>query len=411
MDEEIYYGLTRYLKGLDISHLKEDDQKIVDKLADRFQMQGDRLFTKRSRKREERIVVRKEEKNEIIKENHEQGHLGKLNTYKRIAEKYFWGEMKADIESFVKQCHRCQLRSPRQGEAPLTPITKTPVPFYQIGIDVMGPLPITLKENRFIVVAVDHFTKWPEARAMKEINAQNVAAFLYTEIICRYGAPKIMTSDRGHEFNNELIKILAKEYGIKHIQTTAYHPAGNGQVERMNRVIKGMLAKLRTTKKPWDHYLDCALSAIRSNPSQSTRFTPSELLNGFKMKRREIDEPERRDDRNDEDKIISYTLNEMRRLDEIREKAKKFIDRAQRRQKASHDKRNKDMDEIHIGDKVLLYRSIIEDNWSSKLDPKWEGPYLVRNIKGGTFFLKEVNGNIIADSFHRNKLKKYHESQ
>ena len=80
---------------------------------------------------------------------------------------------------------------------------------------------------------------------------------------------------------------LTKEYKIKHIFTTAYHPQGNGQVERTNRTIKGILGKLVIEKQTdWDLHLDSALFAYRTTRSQSTGFTPSELLYGHQIPRR-----------------------------------------------------------------------------------------------------------------------------
>ena len=70
----------------------------------------------------------------------------------------------------------------------------------------MGPLPKTLKGNRYVIVAVDYFTKWAEATAVKEADAQTVVRFIHTNIITRHGVPKEITSDRGTEFLNQLVE-------------------------------------------------------------------------------------------------------------------------------------------------------------------------------------------------------------
>jgi hypothetical protein len=79
--------------------------------------------------------------------------------------------MKQDIQEFVKTCPKCQARERRKGSAPLNPIHKHPQPFYQVRIDVMGPLPRTPTGQRYIVVAIDHFSKWVEAKALEEADA------------------------------------------------------------------------------------------------------------------------------------------------------------------------------------------------------------------------------------------------
>jgi hypothetical protein len=82
-----------------------------------------------------------------------------------------------------------------------------------------------------------------------------------------------------------MITALTNVYKIKHIKTTTYHPQGNGQVERTNKTIKDILAKITPpTPGDWSHYLPSALSVIRNTHQASTKFSPSELLYGFPMR-------------------------------------------------------------------------------------------------------------------------------
>ncbi len=66
-------------------------------------------------------------------------------------------------------------------------------------------MPIIREENRYIVVAMDYFSRWPEARPLKAANAETVVTFIYEEIICRFGVPRILQSNRGTHFVNEII--------------------------------------------------------------------------------------------------------------------------------------------------------------------------------------------------------------
>src|SRR5207249_80911 len=136
--------------------------------------------------------------------------------------------------------------------------------FSHIKIDVIGPLPVSLTGKRYIILAVDFFTKYTEAITTEEADAQTVVKFLHSDIICRYGVPKEITSDRGTEFLNDLVKKFEKTYHIRHIKTTAYHPQGNGQMERMNQTVKNVLTKICKKHDYWDHYLDSALFAVRT---------------------------------------------------------------------------------------------------------------------------------------------------
>src|SRR5215469_16969020 len=123
--------------------------------------------------------------------------------------------MKRDIEEYVKSCDSCQRRNKPQGKHELHSI-KIKEPWYLIGIDIVGPLPITEEGNRYIVTAMDYFTKWPEARALKEATAAKVVDFIFDDIICRHGTPRRILSDRGTHFNNQLTEEFTRKFKMKH---------------------------------------------------------------------------------------------------------------------------------------------------------------------------------------------------
>ena len=89
-------------------------------------------------------------------------------------------------------------------------------PFHKIGIDIKGPLPITKEGNRYIIVAMDYLTKWPEAKAIKNMKAETVVEFIYKEIICRHGTPLEILSDRGKSFMNQVVDNLCDKFQTKH---------------------------------------------------------------------------------------------------------------------------------------------------------------------------------------------------
>ena len=97
-------------------------------------------------------------------------------------------------------------------------------PFYQVGIDFVGPLPRTTQGNKYIIVAVDYLTKWPEAQPVPAATAEEAAKFIYEIIICRHGCLQKILSDRGTHFNNKLIEQLMSKFLIKHLLSTPYHP-------------------------------------------------------------------------------------------------------------------------------------------------------------------------------------------
>ena len=105
---------------------------------------------------------------------------------------------------------------------------------------------------KFLIVVVDYFTKWIEAKPLATITAQEVQQFVWKDIICRYGVPHTIITDNGRQF---IDKELAKFYtslGIKHATSSVEHPQTNGHAEAANKVILVELRmRLDNAKGPW----------------------------------------------------------------------------------------------------------------------------------------------------------------
>ena len=127
------------------------------------------------------------------------GHFAVDIMFDKIKSRYYWPQMYENIREYVKSCDSCQRRGKYKRNEPLHPI---PVhsPFYQIGIDFVGPLPKTKNGNKYIITAMDYLTKWPEAKPVPTATAEQVSIFLYEEIIGRHGCPMKILSDQGSHF-------------------------------------------------------------------------------------------------------------------------------------------------------------------------------------------------------------------
>ncbi len=326
-------------------------------------------------------------------------HFGRKATYEKVKERYWWKGLRDDVELYVKSCDRCQRREKPKGKNELHPI-KVKGPFHMIRIDFVGPLLQTDKGNRYIIVAMDYFTKWPEARATKEATAKEVSEFLLEEIICRHGCPKRILSDRGSHFNNQVIKEVMEKFKVDHGFSTPYHPKTNGLVERFNKTLCESLAKLKTDKN-WDRMIAPTLFAYRSKIQESTKLEPFYLVYGRKPIL-PMDKAEKK-------------ISLMQRIQEIIEeipkgrwKAKEQIQKVQEKQKEYHDKRITQKEEFNIGDKVLYYNAAKEKQWSGKLDEKWKGPYYIhQKMLKGSYKLKDLEGRILRTPVNGELLKRY----
>ncbi len=98
--------------------------------------------------------------------------------------------------------------------------------FYKIVMDTAGPLPETKSGNKYILVAIDHYSKWCEAKVVADHGAKIAARFLEDDIICCYGVPKFVLIDNGGEWAIEF-DVMCKDYGIHHQHTTPQCPQCN----------------------------------------------------------------------------------------------------------------------------------------------------------------------------------------
>ena len=169
-------------------------------------------------------------------------HCGRGSMIQKISNRFFWHNIKDDIEEFIKKCDQRREQGKikkASNELHSIPI-KTEV-MQQIGI--MCRLP-EVDGFKHLAVCIDYFSKWSEAKPIKNKSASTTAQFLY-EVICRHGCMKIQINDQGREFVNEVSKVLHNMSSAEQPITLAeYHPQSNGLCERQNRTIKDALVKV-----------------------------------------------------------------------------------------------------------------------------------------------------------------------
>lgn len=218
-----------------------------------------------------------------IEATHNISHPGIRTTRRMVADRYFWIGMNKDASRIAKTCIRCQrakVHRHTQSELGHFPDCDR---FDHIQIDIVGPLPTSQEGHRYLITMLDRATSWPEAIPVSDISASTVAKVLYENWIARFGCPLRLTSDQGRQFESELFKHLMSFLGVEKIRTTAYHPQGNGAVERMHRSLKVAL-RARLNNENWVGELPTVLLGLRAAPRCDTNVSAAQLVYGSTLR-------------------------------------------------------------------------------------------------------------------------------
>ena len=109
--------------------------------------------------------------------------------------------------------------------------------------------PTASNGHRFILVAIDYFTKWVEVASFATVTKNVVARFIRHNLICRYGVPERIITDNSINLNNTIITELYKQFKIQHHNSSPYRPKMNGDVEAAYKNIKKIVQKMMVTYK------------------------------------------------------------------------------------------------------------------------------------------------------------------
>lgn len=216
------------------------------------------------------------------------GHLGRDRTLDRIRRNFWWPGLTGEVTEFVRTCEVCQQTKSRN-YSPLGELRPLPVPsrpWATVGLDFIGPLPSTINGKDGIMVVTDHYTKMCHFVAIEMTYTAPQIARLFAHCVYRlHGMPTTIVSDRDPKFTSSFWRNLYLVLGTKLAMSTAYHPATDGQTERMNRVLEEMLRAFVNEKHSqhamWDELLWAAEFAYNDSVHASTKQTPFYLNYGF----------------------------------------------------------------------------------------------------------------------------------
>eukprot|EP00731_Ephydatia_muelleri_P007838 Em0004g176a len=312
------------------------------------------------------------------------GHMGERKTLEKVRARFYWPGQRKEIEQWCRNCNVCLSRkSPsHKARAPME-ISQTLRPMQRVAMDILGPLPETLRGNKYILVVGEYFTKWKEAFPLKDTEALTIAKVFVNEFVCRFGVPDSLHTDQGRNFEAKVLKEVCQLLGVKKTRTTPYHPQSDGLVERFNRTLLDMLSMaVKDDERDWDLLLPTLLFAYRTSRHVTTGVTPFELMYG-------------RDARLPEDVLFSipataedpiqYADVLKNRLQLAYKRVNQHMAVQQGHQKESYDADVRG-DPYCINDLVFLHNPAVRRGFSKKLHRPWQGPFKVVKVLGPSIY-------------------------
>lgn len=236
------------------------------------------------------ICVPQDKREEVLKEQHDNmSHMGVWKTYRRMKTLYYWPDMCETIHQYIRRCDICRLAKPsNEGRKTKIGEYRDPImPGRALSIDFTGPLPMSKNKNRFIFVAIDCFSRFIFAKAMRTATAEAVVEYLEKTIFAQNGCPEWIISDNGKQFKSQKFLDLCEKYKIRVETTPKGHPQAN-QVESTNKTLKDCLRTYTDVQKAhsnWELYLKKVIDEQNATPHSSTKQTPNLLHYGRELTR------------------------------------------------------------------------------------------------------------------------------
>lgn len=212
-------------------------------------------------------------------------HSSRAIVAKAFRHGFYWPTALEDAEQLVYVCNGCQ-RFGQLRHMPATVLKTIPItwPFAIWGLDMVDPFKRARAGMTHLLVAVDKFTKWIEAKPIRKLDGATVVTF-FTDIINWFGYPNSIITDNGTNFAKEAFARFCSNKGIRLDLASVAHLQSNGQVERANDlVLAGIKPRLTEPleRSPgcWIEELPAVLWSLRTMPNRSTGFTPFFLVYG-----------------------------------------------------------------------------------------------------------------------------------
>ena len=352
---------------------------------------------------------------QVTREAHDKlRHKGFYSTLRALRDRFWWPSLANDVKWYIQTCHECQIRQTTKVRIPPT----VPAPaslFRKAYVDTMF-MPHA-SGYQYIVQARCSLTAWPEWCALRTETGRTLGAFLFEEILCRWGAVEEIVTDNGTAFVAAL-SWLEQCFGIRHIRISAYNSQANDIVERQHRTIRESIVKAcKGNPSKWPKVAPYAFWADRATTRKSTGHSPFYMAHGvepvlpFDITLATFLVPNLTDKVSTADLIATRTRQLQRREDDlaaIRANVLKCRFESVRQFERQFEKTIRDHN-FGPGAFVLVRNSSIETDLGRKAKPRYLGPMVVlRRSPNGAYRLAELDGTVSNLRFAAFRLVPYH---
>jgi hypothetical protein len=345
------------------------------------------------------------------------GHFAPDATAKLIrGEGHSWPTLQRDVEDYIAQCWKCQKTAKGLGEKEeVFKSLMTERPFRRVSIDTVGPLPPDSHGNKYIMVAIDNFTRVVELKATEYKSAHEAGNFML-EIFARYGPPEFIHSDNGGEYVAKVIERLISLLKSQHSTTLPYRPQANGLVERVNGEVMRHLTALTmsdpTRRSNWSASLPLVARILNYSYHSAIGTYPAKLLygintNGLGVLLNGVNQvpPEFRT--NSKGDLVDVEPKSW--LKELVSTQKDLLAKSQAHQRRAITKRVEktagNPSGLAVGSFVMV---LYQGKGYGKLTPRWRGPFLiVEKVKANEYRVQHLNEGGHTEVFHIDRLKLY----
>ena len=333
------------------------------------------------------------------------GHFGLKKTLAQVQRRAYWVGWTSDVRLFCLRCPECAKyhrgAAPKQGA--LTEF-RVGEPMERWGIDLTGPHPTSAGGHKYILTAIDYFSRWTEAFPVRNQEATTVAKILVEQVFVRFGVPLQILSDQGPNFESGLFQEMCRLLGIDKVRTSPYQPRTNGMIERWHRTLNSMLGKVvGENQRDWHERLPYVMAAYRATEHSRTGFSPNYLFVGREA-RAPVDltlTTEVIDDQSP----AEYVVRQRRRIQEAYEYVREFSGKMAMQQKRRYDLRVKPK-KFERGDWVWYLYPRRRVGKSPKWASLYTGPYLVVRVLGSLTYQIQKSRRANMQVVHVDKLKR-----